>query len=204
MNKQNAVKAFEMIVEALETLIAKVEPEFSPEMDWNEHEIAEIIEMMKTRFTEKLALWKGEKRLFATIDYFPDIEDSEEERVKFTRFFTYVNLMKLNFATIDDVAAMKGWNPDDVLFRLEELPHPIYSGAIHLWNRADFESQIVTSTLDEVITVSEAAKILGVSDRHVRRMCEQKKFACRKTKDDVWLIGRASLERYLEVLRAED
>lgn len=46
--------------------------------------------------------------------------------------------------------------------------------------------------LDEVITVQEAAEILGVTPRQIQRLCEQGKFKCRKAKG-TWLILRSSL-----------
>lgn len=47
--------------------------------------------------------------------------------------------------------------------------------------------------LDQVLTVSEAAKIRNVSNRHMRRLCEAGSVVCRKSDDGVWLILKSSI-----------
>lgn len=46
--------------------------------------------------------------------------------------------------------------------------------------------------LDEIITVQEAAEILGISPRAIQQKCEQGKLICRKAKG-TWLILKSSL-----------
>ena len=46
--------------------------------------------------------------------------------------------------------------------------------------------------LNQVITVQEAADILGITERAVRANCERGKYKCRKAKG-TWLILRSSL-----------
>lgn len=46
--------------------------------------------------------------------------------------------------------------------------------------------------LDKVITVQEAAEILGISPRAVQLQCEKGKLVCRKAKG-TWLILKSSL-----------
>ena len=47
-------------------------------------------------------------------------------------------------------------------------------------------------TLNEVVTVQEAAIIKGISVRAIRQQCEQGKLKCRKA-NGTWLILRSSL-----------
>ena len=48
------------------------------------------------------------------------------------------------------------------------------------------------NALNEIITVQEAADILGITPRAVQQKCEQGKLKCRKAKG-TWLILRSSL-----------
>ena len=49
--------------------------------------------------------------------------------------------------------------------------------------------------LDQVITASEAARLLGVSARQVQRLCQSGKLDSR-TSDGVYLILRSSVDHY--------
>ena len=51
------------------------------------------------------------------------------------------------------------------------------------------------SILDRVITASEAAALLGVTTRHVQRMCKAGKLDSRYA-DGVYLITRESVSQY--------
>jgi hypothetical protein len=42
--------------------------------------------------------------------------------------------------------------------------------------------------LNQVFTVSEVAAIRKVTDRYIRKLCEQGKLESRRTADGVWLI----------------
>lgn len=46
--------------------------------------------------------------------------------------------------------------------------------------------------LDEIITVSEAAKLMNVTIQHVRRLCKNKTLTARYA-DGVWLIHKNSM-----------
>ena len=46
--------------------------------------------------------------------------------------------------------------------------------------------------LNKIITVQEAAEILGISPRAIQLNCEKGKYKCRKAKG-TWLILRSSL-----------
>lgn len=48
--------------------------------------------------------------------------------------------------------------------------------------------------LTDIVTVSEAAKILGNSQRYIRAECTRGNITARKTDDGVWLILRSSLK----------
>lgn len=48
------------------------------------------------------------------------------------------------------------------------------------------------NSLNEVVTVQEAAEILGINVRQVQRLCEKGKYKCRKA-NGTWLILRSSL-----------
>lgn len=50
----------------------------------------------------------------------------------------------------------------------------------------------IDSPICEVVTVSEASKILGISERGVRDNCERGKYTCRKSAS-TWLIDRSTI-----------
>lgn len=58
-------------------------------------------------------------------------------------------------------------------------------------NYFEIES-FVDSPISQVVTATEAAKILGISERGVQKNCESGKYTCRKS-GRTWLIDRKSL-----------
>ena len=60
------------------------------------------------------------------------------------------------------------------------------------WKRDGYivEERVI---LEEIITVQEAAEILGITERGVRWNCESGKYKARKA-GKVWLIDRKSIE----------
>ena len=61
------------------------------------------------------------------------------------------------------------------------------------FNPLDIEQYSISYPLEEIITVQEAAEILGISERGVRWNCESGKYKARKA-GKVWLIDRKSIE----------
>lgn len=50
--------------------------------------------------------------------------------------------------------------------------------------------------LDQVVTASEASRMLNVTIQHITRLCRERKLIARRSDDRIWLILRSSVEAY--------
>lgn len=51
------------------------------------------------------------------------------------------------------------------------------------------------------LTVAEAARIAGLSERRILQFCNEKRFRCKKVHSHCWLIDPASYYEFLEYER---
>lgn len=196
IENRNFIEAYTKMIAALEGVLASLDQDNDDELDQET-----VIENMIQRMKDKLEIVKGNANsgIGKRIDCIPDWKE-EGGQMKRTEFFRYAQIAKLDFIGGVEVAKLKGWEEHQVYDRLEELPAPVYkSGMMILWNRADFGPyEHLNATLAQVLTVSEAAELMGVTDRHVRRLCEAKKIAARKSADGTWIVGKYGAMSYMK------
>lgn len=200
--KQNFIDALEKAIIAIENLKAGDDALINEDIDTIEQD--NVFDTLVYKLESKKALLEGKTRYstgFGIQDHFPDFQLNSDGEVEQNKFFSYTSIMGLEFITASEVKEIMGFDDtDEVYRRLEELPAPIYkSDMLTLWNKKDFEGYQYRM-IDQVITVSEAAEILKVSERHVRRLCEAKKISARKNKDGTWLIGLNGAKEYVKGL----